>query len=186
MIVMPRTAAIEQELISGIRTSFGKTLLKVDRLDGAWTEETIRLVTSVSPAVYVAWIGGRRDPRRGVIMGTWGLFSSASVLSGQRKDSVGAYDINDRLVAWLEGRQLTAACGAANFTQIANLYSKGAAKTGTVVCGLYFDIPQQMPSRIDEGDIGEFETYYHQWPQADGAPVQDSFNTHLYTGTEHE
>lgn len=186
MMVTPRTAAIEQELIDGITGLFGSTLKKVARLDGAWTDETVRVVIATSPAVYVAWIGGRRDPRRGVIIGTWALFSSASALSGQRRDSVGAYDINDRLMAWLDGRQLTAACGGASFTQIANLYSKSGAKSGTVVCGLYFDIPQQMPEQIDENDIGEFETYYHQWPLADGTPVQDSFNTHLYTGTEHE
>lgn len=180
------TAPLEQELIDCVSRAFGKTLKKVDRLGGAWTEATVRTLTATAPAVYVAWIGGRRDVKRRVIIGTWALFSAASALSGQRNDAAGAHQINDHLISLIEGRQFIDACGAAVFTQIANLYSDTSARTGTVVCGLYFEIPQYMPDCLKDGDIGIFETYHHQWPVEDGAPVQESHNTSLYSGAEHE
>lgn len=176
-----RTAAIQNDLMTLIVQAFGKTLKKVDTLPGAWTENTVKTVVMTAPAVYVAWLGSRRDRRPNVVMSSWALFTSASTLSANRRDAIGAHDINDRLVGLLDGCRLPSACAGAEFTQAANLYTDTSARTGVVVCGLYFDIPHVMPNHVTEGDIGEFETYFHQWPVADGAPVQESFNTGLYT-----
>lgn len=133
-----------------------------------------------SPAVYVAWIGSRPSSRPDTVISSWALFSVAGALSAQPRDPIAAHDINDRLIGLLNNRRLESACMGAVFTQAANLYTDTSAKTGIVVCGLYFDIPHVQPVSVDEGDIGNFDTYFHQWAEPDGTPEQESLNTGLY------
>lgn len=166
------TAAIEKELIAGLKAFFKTGLKAVTPLGGAWNENTIKYIIKTSPAIYVAYVGARRSRLPNCVTATWALFISAKTLNAQQ-DRTSAYRIKDALIAYLHRRKLPSAAGGFEYTQDANLYSETQANNGLVVYGVYFEVPQPLPHSAESADIGDFATYCHRFATD---PVMESVN----------
>lgn len=168
------TSDISDAMISGIQTLFGPTLRNVDTHPGQWSDSTVSLIINTAPAVYVAWLGGRPGRIPDTEVSTWGVFISAEVLDGKQTDTIGIYQIKERLTGWLNKRRLGPS-GPFALTQSGNLWSDTQSNAGVTVYGLYFDAPQPLPVYIpDEDDIGDYATHYQQWDKPDGTPEQEA------------
>lgn len=155
------TAMLEAELISRIKAKFGDELRTVEALSGAWTDETVKQLMRVAPAVYVAFIGNSESDLSYSVRQTWAIFASVDVLNGQRIEAQKAFAIHDYLVFILHNHLFSCSRRAMQFKESANLFSELAVKRGLFVYGLYFTIDMPFPAFDDDG-IDDFITYYHK------------------------
>lgn len=171
------TAALEKELINCIKTHFASELKTVEALGGAWTDETMRTLLKVAPAIYVAFIGNSPSDLRYCVRQTWALFVSVNVLNGIRIEPEKAFLIHDYLIKLLNNRLFNCAARAMQFSQSANLFSDLSAKRGLFVYGLYFTVDMPLPAEpagVEQHSIDDFITYYHKFLTT---PVWESINT---------
>jgi phage gp37-like protein len=167
------TAALEKELIDCVKSHFVGEIKTVEALGGAWTDETMRTLLKVAPAVYVAFIGNSPSDLRNCVRQTWALFVSVNVLNGVRIEPEKAFLIHDYLIKLLNNRQFNCAARAMQFSQSANLFSDLSAKRGLFVYGLYFTIDMPLPAD-EQHTIDDFITYYHKFLTT---PIWESINT---------
>ena len=169
------TAALERELIDCVREHFTGEIKTVEALGGAWTDETLRTLLRVAPAIYVAFIGNSQSDLRDCVRQTWALFVSVNVLNGVRIEPERAFLIHDYLIRLLNNRRFNCAARAMRFAQSANLFSDLSAKRGLFVYGVYFTIDVPLPSDDGRHTIDNFVTYYHKFISV--TPNWESLNT---------
>lgn len=169
------TAALEKELIDCIKNHFAGEIKTVEALGGAWTDETMRTLLKVAPAVYVAFIGNSPSDLRYCVKQTWALFVSVNVLNGVRIEPEKAFLIHDYLIKLLNNRRFNCAARAMRFAQSANLFSDLSAKRGLFVYGVYFTVDVPLPSDDEHHTIDNFVTYYHKFISV--APNWEFLNT---------
>lgn len=157
------TSALEKELIDCVKNHFKSEIKTVEALGGAWTDETMRTLLKVAPAIYVAFIGNTVSDLRNCVKQTWALFVSVNVLNGVRIEPEKAFLIHDYLIKLLNNRLFNCAARAMRFSQSANLFSDLSARRGLFVYGLYFTVDMPLPADIDEHSIDDFITYYHKF-----------------------
>lgn len=175
MKILCPTAAMEKSLIEHIKQYFKNEIKTVEPLGGAWTDETMRTLLKIAPAIYVAFIGNSPCELRYCTRQTWAVFVSVNVLNGARVEPQKAFAIHDYLIAILNEHRFACAAQAMKFSQSANLFSDLSAKRGLFVYGLYFTVAMPIPmNRDDEQDgLDDFITYYHKW---NTNPAWESFN----------
>lgn len=169
------TAALEKELIDCVKIHFAGEIKTVEALGGAWTDETMRTLLKIAPAVYVAFIGNSPTDLRYCVKQTWALFISVNVLNGIRVEPEKAFLIHDYLIKLLNNRLFESAARAMQFSQSANLFSDLSAKRGLFVYGLYFTVDMPLPTDNEQHTIDDFITYYHKFISE--IPNWESLNT---------
>ncbi|WP_044469796.1 DUF1834 family protein [Mannheimia massilioguelmaensis] len=167
-------AETSQALIAKIQALCGDYLREVAEHPGQWDESTIRRLVRNPPAVYVAWLGQVPNARPFTVTARWGIFVVADVLNGQRHDSVGIYQVVEKLSAGLHQVQI-APSNMFELVSVQNLWSDTQSEMGVAVYGMYFNAVQPLINHIDESEWDDFRIYDQTLNQAKEDNVIDGY-----------
>ncbi|HDR1360580.1 DUF1834 family protein [Pasteurella multocida subsp. multocida] len=162
---MSIVAQTSEKLIEKIQSICGDYLREVAEHPGQWDESSVMRLVRNPPAVYIAWLGQTPSPRPNSVIAKWGVFVVCDVLNGQRKDSVGIYQVVEALTAGIHQTQI-APSGMFELQSVQNLWSDTQSGMGVAVYGMYFTTLQPLPNPIDESSLDDFIIYHHQFNQS--------------------
>jgi phage gp37-like protein len=165
----------ENYLITTISELFGYRLRLVDSLPGALNESVIKAIAATTPAVYVAFLGGRlADP---VWASNWGFYvATGQGNHKQRRQGearvLGAYDIIDVLLSYLH-KHYVQDVGTLRFDRVQNLFTLPLDKNGVTVYGLTFTLPMPFEEQPGTDTLADFATYHaeHSLVPGDDEPA---------------
>lgn len=169
MSVIAETSA---NLIAKINTLCGDYLQEVAEHPGQWDESSIRRLVRNPPAVYVAWLGQVPNERPFTVTARWGIFVVADVLNGQRNDSVGIYQVVEKLTAGLHRTHIEPS-NMFELISVQNLWSDTQSDMGVAVYGMYFNALQPLETDVDAANLDDFRIYAHTLDQAKEPNVID-------------
>ncbi|MDM4768665.1 phage protein Gp37 [Solimonas sp. SE-A11] len=167
-------ASIEDALIADTHAAYGKTLKTVDHLPGEWNAQTLRQMATNAPAVYWAYLGGKRHPRRDgcelCVFHAY-VFTGAGNDEKQRRRgdalALGAYQLVDTLVGYFDERAVPDA-EALKWLRTDNIYDDFLHANGLTSYRIAFELVRDMPRKPTTSELGEFLKSYQTY---DPAPV---------------
>lgn len=165
-------AATSQALIDLVKQTCGAYLREIGEHPGQWDDSSVRRLVRNPPAVYVAWLGQTPNDRPNTVIAKWGVFVVCDVLNGQRKNSIGIYQIVEALTAAIHDTQIEPS-GLFELQSVQNLWSDTQSGMGVAVYGMYFNAVQPLPLSVDESSLDDFIVYHHQFNQSRTDEVTD-------------
>lgn len=155
--------AIEDHLVCATKEAFGRSLRTVDHLPAQWTHDTLRRVALDAPAIYFAYVGGRRHPKRvGVEASEWHAYvfvAAGNVESQRRRGDVratGAYQLTDALRAVFDDQEVPGH-DALRWQRTDNLFDDFLNANAITGYRLQFELDRTLPTRGDaEASLGAF------------------------------
>lgn len=174
--------SIENELIVSLKAAFqqgSNSLLKtVGSLPGEFDEDTVGLMLTQAPAVYILFIGADRHQGQQLnLKSHWALYSVTSQAGSNKNrrygqgSQIGSYEIIERALPALEATQPTN-CGAISISAVSNLYTGRLQKRGISAYAATFDFNMPLESFRDASNDGQFITYHSDYlKEAESLPV---------------
>jgi phage gp37-like protein len=165
-------ASIEDALIADTQAAYGNKLKAVDHLPGEWNDQTLRRMATNAPAVYWAYLGGKRHPQRdgyetGVFHGY--VFTGAGNDEKQRRRgdqlALGAYQLVDTLVSYFDNREV-AGQEALKWLRTDNLFSDFLHANGITGYRVAFELVRELPRKPTQSELGEFLKSYQTYDPA--------------------
>lgn len=162
---------VEQHLIALVKDTLPNKLKKVDALPGNLNEELIKVISAASPAVYIAYLGGRKgnSKQQDAIWALYTVTSAGDQAKRRAGDArvLGAYDMLDILLPAFH-EHVIPDIGTVTFERVQNLFSVSLNKKGVTVYAATFRVPLSLEYTADETALNEFITYHAEHSMAPG------------------
>lgn len=166
---MGTIAAIENHLVAQLRALFGDRVREVESGPAQLSEGELERILRVAPAVYVAFLAGRREVGPGIKMvGSWGVYAVAANAAGEQARrhgdarTIGAYDLVELAAAQLD-QHVVPDVGTAEVREITNLFSAAFVRHGRSVYAVVLDLPMTLPAGVDPSTLADFATFHANW-----------------------
>lgn len=164
-------STIEDSIIQSVNDVLmqpGNEKLKVvESLPGAWSYDLLKRVLQKAPAVYVAFLGGKRsiDASDIILDGRFDVYvitKQADEVTRRRGNArvIGAYDIIETIIPAINGRTIQDV-GSLNLTGINNLFGEAMLDLGGTVYAATFSLPNMVfPYELDLLTLDNFITFH--------------------------
>ncbi len=161
----------EQALLEATKKAFKSTLRAVKPVPGPITIDVLQQMIGASPAVHLAFLGGRAsgdhgDPR---IQGRWSAYITSKNASGGLArlhgdpTEIGIYDIVERLAPTLHHLVIEGA-GSCRLIDVQNFFSlQLQQKLGAALWAVVFEVPMPFPDEIETASLDDFITFDAQY-----------------------
>ena len=154
--------AIENNLISTIKTEFNNTLRAVESVPGPLNESLIKALLTSAPAIYIAFLGGR-NANKHAWETTWACYVVTAQGDQKKRRQgearvIGAYNIIDQLIPLLDGHSIDDA-GTFDFQRAQNLFTVSLDKKGISVYAATFTLVLDKSYQANTDAINDFITF---------------------------
>ncbi len=169
---------IEDSIIAASNTALQKKVRDMESLPGRMSLQVLKKIAANAPAVYVAYLGGRKGKAiTGVAMhqGVFAIYIITERIDSRRGSArkMGAYDIINILVPVLNDHKVTDV-GTLEFQRIENMFSVELDKQGVSIYAAVFEIPITLEYQLDETTLSDFITYSATHSMAPGEDEPDA------------
>lgn len=169
---------IEDSIIAVSNDALQKKVRDMESLPGRMSLQVLKNIAAKAPAVYVAYLGGRKGASvHGTVIhkGVFAVYIITDTDEGRRGSArkIGAYDIINTLVPVLNDHQVTDV-GTLEFQRIENLFSVELDKQGVSIYAAVFEMPMSLEYQIDEAALDNFVTYSATHSMAPGDDEPDA------------
>lgn len=162
-----RIAALEDYLVSRIKTAFNGRLRAVESLPADWDGDTFKRLLRQAPGAYVVFGGGplKRSTPGACINAQVSVIAVTTHASGElarrRGDSreIGAYEILEIVVPLLHDHVI-ADVGALALIGVENLFASDLERQGAAVYGATFSVPFEFDRSIDPAMLDDFLVFH--------------------------
>lgn len=155
--------ATEDSIIAASNEVLKKKVRDMESLPGRMSLQVLKNIAAKSPAVYVAYLGGRKGVSAHSIAqhkAVFAIYIVSDSAEGRRGNErkIGAYDIINTLVPTLNDHQVTDV-GTLEFQRVENLFSVELNKQGVSIYAAVFEMPMSLDYQVDEAALDNFVTY---------------------------
>lgn len=162
-------ATVETHLVELLRDAFGDRVREVESVPAQLSPEELTRVLKAAPALYVAFLGGRRSEARGLAFtASMGIYAVAANAAGEEARrhgdarTIGAYDLVE-ITAALVDRHRAPEIGTLEVREITNLFSAAFTKAGRTVYAVVLDLPLALDDQPDLSLLDDFATFHADW-----------------------